>query len=410
MSEDSLRQSHAATVPFWRTADRRVRIAMAVFLGIIATVCAAYMLAYVLDDARDGFVQGSKFSDFMVFYASGPAMRQGGAQLLFNTEAFTAFQQTFLSEWTSTQLVFRPWLYPPTMLLITVPLAFVPYVGAALLMQLLGVTALWLALERRVIPTAAVVLSPAFALNFTAGQYSALWAACLIGGLRLSHTSPVLSGLLFALLSLKPQLGLLLPVVLLAAGSLRTFVWTSLFVAAVCAISVGLFGTDTWLAFLRAGSGAGVVLDAEALTRVGAMMGSTQAAMRLFGAEATAAIVMQGIVALGAMIAAVSIARSKAKPANQIMALAPLVLLASPYWMSYDLVIVCAAVAWYVSKQSSLVPKGGEESVWYLVWVLPFGMFALNRGGFPVAPLLLGVAALVALRRLRAETPTPQLP
>src|SRR5437667_206944 len=58
-----------------------------------------------------------------------------------------------------------------------------------------------------------LVVSPATALNIWHGQNGFFTAAILIGGLTMLDRRPILAGVLFGTLSIKPQLGVLLPLV-----------------------------------------------------------------------------------------------------------------------------------------------------------------------------------------------------
>jgi alpha-1,2-mannosyltransferase len=390
--------------------DRRVRLFMTVAIGAIAVFCLAYMLVYLQDDARDGYLLGVKFSDFLVFYSSGPALKAGGVELLFDVDRFTRFQQELLQPWISTPLQFRPWLYPPPMLLFTAPLAIMPFMVSALALQALGAAALFYALERRVLPFLALIASPAFALNFVSGQNSALWAACLVGGLRMAEARPVHAGMVLGLLVLKPQLALLVPFALLALGARRALLSMMLTGAALVIASLLFPGWEAWRAFLNAATGPNVVLQEVALQRVGAMMGSVQASFRLAGGGSSPAAIAQVTVTVGAVIGVFAAFRLIPDRSLAVLLTAPLVLLASPYWMSYDLIIVGAALAWYVARQQTIRPLAGEEVVWYCVWILPFVVFALNRQGLPVASPMLILAAFMTVLRARRETDRATLP
>src|SRR3546814_13973031 len=77
-----------------------------------------------------------------------------------------------------------------------------------------------------------------------------LTGALLIGGLRLLGTKPIVAGILFGILTVKPQLGILLPFALLAARQ-----WTAIAAAGattvlLVGISVLLFGWESWQAYI----------------------------------------------------------------------------------------------------------------------------------------------------------------
>src|SRR3546814_10633706 len=77
-----------------------------------------------------------------------------------------------------------------------------------------------------------------------------LTAALLIGGLRLLGAKPIVAGILFGILTVKPQLGILLPFALLAARQ-----WTAIAAAGVTTVllvgsSVLLFVWESWQAYI----------------------------------------------------------------------------------------------------------------------------------------------------------------
>ena len=66
-----------------------------------------------------------------------------------------------------------------------------------------------------------LAVAPGVAVNVFFGQNGFLTAALLIGGLVNLDRRPILSGILFGMLTIKPQFGLLLPVLLLITGRWR---------------------------------------------------------------------------------------------------------------------------------------------------------------------------------------------
>ena len=112
------------------------------------------------------------------------------------------------------------------MLLLSAPLALIPYVPA--LFVWLGAS--WYAFYRVLkagdagTRRAAVrARAPAVLINAVGGQNGCWTAALLGGGLSLLERRPYLAGCLFGLMIYKPQLAILLPVALIAGRKWRTF-------------------------------------------------------------------------------------------------------------------------------------------------------------------------------------------
>src|SRR5208337_4328663 len=148
----------------------------------------------------------------------------------------------------------KHWNYPPTFLLMVLPLALLPYAAAFIC---------WLALTgsgfiyviRRIIPqnplSWLVLVFPGTVHNFLYGQNGFLSAAFLGGGLLLAERYPFAGGCLLGLLSYKPQLAFLVPLAL-AAGRY----WKALLGAVISGVTLALaslvvLGSGVWLAFFK---------------------------------------------------------------------------------------------------------------------------------------------------------------
>ena len=118
------------------------------------------------------------------------------------------------------------WSYPPSIMLIAAPFGRMAYLPALLCWTILSLAIFVWAVgrqldERRLfIP---ILLSPAAVFCLISGQSSFLTAAMLLTIFTCLDRRPLLAGVLIGVLTLKPQLGLLLPVMLAASGRWRVF-------------------------------------------------------------------------------------------------------------------------------------------------------------------------------------------
>ena len=94
-----------------------------------------------------------------------------------------------------------------------------------------------------------LAVAPGVAICVFFGQNGFYTAALLIGGLLSRDRRPVLAGVLFGILSVKPQIGLLLPVILLLERRWVTIVSAAVTVAVLVAATAMLFGWNVWLEF-----------------------------------------------------------------------------------------------------------------------------------------------------------------
>src|SRR5262249_52824954 len=90
---------------------------------------------------------------------------------------------------------------------------------------------------------------PAVLVNLGHGQNGFLSAALIGGALALLDKRPVIAGILFGLLSYKPQFGVLIPLALIADGRWRAFLSAAVTVAILVAATTLAFGPEIWSAF-----------------------------------------------------------------------------------------------------------------------------------------------------------------
>jgi len=141
------------------------------------------------------------------------------------------------------------------LLLLTLPLAVIPYVAA--LFVWLGAT--WYAFYRAAQPhrprkrIAAVAGNPALFMSAVGGQNGAMTAALLGGGLMLVDRRPIVAGILFGMMIYKPHLALMLSFALLAGRR-----WLVMFATGATAALLVVISVDAWphyqhnIALLRA--------------------------------------------------------------------------------------------------------------------------------------------------------------
>jgi hypothetical protein len=188
--------------------------------------------------------------DYTDMWAAGHFVALNNSDALFDRATFNAGLRAMFGAGFPDQM----WPYPPPILLLAVPLSSISLVPGFLLYTVGAMGLLWVVLRcGGLTKTAccAVLLSPAVAENALAGQNAALTGALLLGGLLLAHRRPVLAGVMLGALIIKPQLGILVPVCLLASGNWRAFAAMAASAILLIALSGGLFGLDTWVGFFR---------------------------------------------------------------------------------------------------------------------------------------------------------------
>lgn len=382
-----------------------LRIAAAV-CGVIGLYDVLYVLFILSDGPIIGPVLDVPFADFLVFHAAARAYFEGKTALVYHIDAFTQFHNSLYGDRFPEAVSFRPFLYPPTWLLLLLPLGLI---GAAKAYGILMTTtvASATALDGRYDHWGwlAVVTSPAAVWTVLAGQNTFLSMALFYGGLRLLERSPIAAGVLLGLLSYKPQIWVLVPLALLAARQWRALAWMMGTVAGLALVSLAVFGLDLWLAFLDATREASSPRVAGEMFDIVFMhMTTLFAAVRMLGLPLSLAATIQ-LASAALTSAAVWLAfRRHSSSAARTAVLITATFLVSPYILNYDLLLLMPAVV-------ALFRHGATDGFYPLerlthlaLWVMPtFGML-LNRFDLPIMPLIILLFGVIAWAHLRAES------
>ena len=132
----------------------------------------------------------------------------------------------------------------------------------------------------------ALVLSPTAFVSLAVMQSGPFIALGLASALLLAKRRPILAGVILALLTVKPQYGLMAPVFLAATGAWRTFGAAAAATVALAIASAAVFGVDAWRAFLDApttdyvtgGAYRGMISVSHTLLKLGVNNGAAVAA------------------------------------------------------------------------------------------------------------------------------------
>lgn len=343
--------------------------------------------------------------DFINYWSAAFLAWRGNAAEVYDWFAFHAFQQGVAGA----PLDFFHYSYPPVLLVLTAPLALLPYVPALGVWLLASWYAFYRAL-RMAGPSRVLLLAlatPAVFINAIGGQNGAWTAALMGGGLSLLDRRPAVAGILFGLLSYKPQLGLLIPIALLAGRRWRAIAAAVATVAVLIVASMLLFGVETWAAYLDNLS----VLRESVLEQGSGVwhrfVSVFVAARRITGSVGAAYVVQAVAFVVVAVVVAVAWFRETPAAVRNVLLVVGTVL-ATPYVQDYDLVVGAFAVAWLVGQARGM-PRVEGAAMWAsgLLLVIPLVSAALAKAtGLVLAPLFVLPAFCVAVRL--AFTPDEQ--
>jgi hypothetical protein len=148
------------------------------------------------------------------------------------------------------------WSYPPTVMIPGYFFAKLGYIPSLLVWTALGYALYaWLVLRHaadRFFAMAALA-APAAIICVMSGQFAFFTTAALIGIFYFRDTRPVLAGILAGVLTLKPQLGIFLPIMLIAGGYWRIIMVAGITAIAIAAASAAFFGVEVWRQFVELG-------------------------------------------------------------------------------------------------------------------------------------------------------------
>jgi len=342
--------------------------------------------------------------DFVATWVGAKAALTGDPGQYFAVDAYMALLRSYFGENYPAHI----WSYPPHLLLFTWPLAFLPYMAAYVLYCALGLV-LYVAVttdgERRWDHIALLALAPAVTLNIWTGQNGFLTTALLIGGLIQLDRRPVLAGILFGLLSIKPQLGFLLPVMLVLTGRWRVIAAAAATIVVLAVLTCAAFGGKVWSDYLHLA----MPTQSRAITEgSGFFVANIPTAfmnLRLIGLPAPVTYAVQAAISLATLAATVWVFWRPRDPVLSTAFFVSAVFLFTPYAFNYDMV----AFGWVTIR---LMDRGDNDGWDYAlllaVWAVPFvtvlmGIAALAGSFLPI----LALAARLFWRIRRADEAAP---
>ncbi|MGH8282157.1 MAG: glycosyltransferase family 87 protein, partial [Gammaproteobacteria bacterium] len=252
------------------------------------------------------------------------------------------------------------------------------------------------------------VAFPAVFINLGHGHNGFLTAALIAGALIALDRRPWLSGILIGLLAYKPQFGLLIPLVLAVSGRWRVFAAAAATVA-VLALAVTLaFGTEVWTAFAAFSHYTRTVVLEQGGTGWYKIQ-SVFSWVRMWGGGIALAYAAQIAVTLAIAAALVWLWRSNAAYPLKAAALLIGSLLATPYSLDYDLMVLAPAIALFAAAGMARGFGAYEKSILAALWIVPLIARSVPQATLiPLAVPLMLLAFAMLLRRAISKNGAPQ--
>ena len=407
---DIPRQSMRAAerpVHAWLT-PRRVVAYSAFVLAFYALFVAIW--AYVIHHAP-GTVLSRPGADYSVFWSASYVMLHGAPWQAYDFPTFSRLSAELFPLFRREG--FLAWLYPPTYLLLVTPLALLPYAISYPLFVAFGVAVLgfaaWRVSDLGTIPGAgrvgafALVAAPCVFVTGSLGQNAFLTASCAALAVCWADRRPVWAGICIGLLSVKPQMALLFPFVLVAARAWRTIAWAALATGAFGALSVLVCGVESLRLFVAsAGLARSIILEHGVVFWLASP--TPFAALRLAGVPLGAAYAVQACIAAIAIAAACIVWARSRDIRVRAAVLAVATLAANPYVWHYELAWLAIAIACMLAIGWRSGWLRGEQAAIALMWLLPLFEYLNPWLAQPqIGPAVTLFTLLVLFRRARHD-------
>lgn len=349
-------------------------------------------------------------TDFSSFYAAGTLVQDGQPAAAFDLAAHRAREQAIFGADTP----YYSFSYPPFFLfiaaalaLLSYPLALAVWQAASFVFYLLSIRAIVGTQPHPIWLLLAAAFPPVF-INLGHGQNGFLTAALFGLALAVLDRRPVLAGVLFGLMAFKPQFGLMIPLVLLVTFRWRTIAAAAATVASLVLASVAVFGQASWQAFVAAMPFARTVALEQGNTgwfKIQSMFSW----VRMWGNSVEFAYALQGALAMVVAVALIWLWRSAVPYPLKAAALAIGSLLATPFILDYDLMLLAPAIAYLATDGMTRGFAPWDKTILAALWIVPLlartiPQVTLIPLGVPV--MLLAFAML--LRRAMNENGVPQ--
>lgn len=378
---------------FYEIGTKHQRLLLALFAGLYFSV-AVLMWVELIATSQDLFTRAGPIigGDFIVFQHA--ASRAGDADMAALYE-MASLKAELQARYPGHGEMNFGWMYPPAMFLFLAPFGDAPYLAAygawvAAFSALFLVVLYRLWADRWAMVFA--VSAPPFFQAIITGQNGMLTASLLALAGAFAEKRPVIAGVAAGLLTVKPQLGVLIPFAFAAAGCWRAILWAGATAIALAALSVAVYGPAIWLVFID-----GVV------THGGRMAASNFPFEKLvtpfglvamLGAPSALAGLVQGTATL-LLAAYVFIIWRRVKDADlRLATLSTAALMATPYAFYYEFIIALPAILVIARRANDGGWLKGEKLSLIGLWLL-----TMQAPGDDVTPSL-SVGALSAVAAL----------
>lgn len=352
-------------------------------------------------DLAHAFMVGAPIGrDFVNFWLGGYLALHHRLDLLVDLKRYNALIAHTFGHNPLDQFVFS---YPPQALLFLLPFGAMPFVPAVLLWTGLNLFCVFRAVELMRGPhhlAALACCSPAVLLMVAYGHFDGYLALLATVILVQERERPLLAGLCLALMTVKPQLALMLGVFLLLTGEWRIVAISVPITLGLVAISIITFGLKPWIDFVTFTVPYHAALIADFVHSQLKSIISIYAGGRMIGLPGWAAEAIQWGFSFIFLAGAVIIYQRRGPEPRSIAVVLLTAIMALPYANGYDLALAAPALTLALFAER---PRAERMFLPFipalLLWTLPVFASFFGVLSWPVLPAVLTAILLVAMAR-----------
>lgn len=356
-----------------------LQMAMMAAIAIFCLMGSSIVNGYIIDG--NGLILGR---DFLNMWHYGIAAFSENPAAFYDFEIYNARLDTLVAEYPD-----QNWSYPPHFMLIAAPFGLFGYNAALALMTGLSILCFWFFVVNdfeNATYRKSIWLMPAFLFALICGQLSVLLAAVLIVIYHNIDRRPILTGILIALLTIKPQVGFLFPIFLIATQRWPVLLSATIATVAFVGASILIYGAEIWEVFLfsQVGEQSDLLFQSHPLTR--GLMPSLAANFGIMGMGKSAALMLHFGMALIAIAAMVWCCLRSNDKFLQYAVFIATCFVATPYLMAYDTIILCWIAVHLLSRYGA--NSWQKMSYRFIFALIPIGV-ALSMLNIPGSSLIL---------------------
>ena len=338
------------------------------------------------------------FEDFAMFYKTGSQLISMDNDKIY--DAKYAKEIISLPAGENLKQNFLPFLYPPQSLPIISLLGIFDYNISLAIWFLLQITLLFYVLKPYCSQLTSILIIPSFILiECMAGQNGMLFVSLFLIVMNFRKTKPILSGIALGVFSIKPQLAIFLPILLLYEKNWRVLVIAIITTAILILISASIWGFGLWHDYIELSQTFLKIVNISPKEYI-TVAASPFMALRMLHFSSQFAIILQVIISLGVLLL-VCLILKRAKTDQQIIPLiASATLLFSSYSFIYDDIILLpfCLILFNRNNNTSL-----QRLSFIFMAFIPVIAIRLHNIGVPYALFSIVLAFITAINLINRE-------